>query len=307
MNEPDSQKRGQRLVKLIWAANGLLVLLIILGLFLWPAARSPDAEAGKNAEQVIAAQDTASEPNEAPKQPDAPLTPVDEQKLEKPGAALVMVVVGLGNNKNEADWLKKVDYPLALSLVPMRSGSAGLAAMAKKRGWVTMAHIPMEPLDSNEIDHQACLISDMKRDELRTELNKMLNSLPEVYGVSNHQGAKLTARPKIMEAFSEICAEKQLFILDNKNSGSSYLYKKGLAAGVPVARRDIYLDGDGTRGDEASLKAQLNYAHKMALREERPVVVVAHAYEATLKFLPQAAETIDLTLTPIISISDLFI
>ncbi len=304
MNEPDSQKRGRWLVRAIWAANLLLVLLIVLGLFLWnPAERQVKTAATEPKAERQAETLPATAPEETVPEPVA----VKEKENEKPGAALVLVVVGLGSNKNEVEWLKNVDYPLALGLVPMRPYTAGLGAMAQKRGWITMAHIPMEPLDSNDIDHPACLISDMKRDELRTELDKMLTSLPPVYGVSNHQGAKLTARPKIMEAFAEVCAEKQLFILDNKNSGSSYLFKKGQSAGVPVARRDIYLDGDGTKGDISSLKAQLDYAHNMALREGRPVVVVAHARAETLKFLPLVTKTIDLTLTPIISISDLFV
>ena len=172
MSELDSQKRGKLLVRFIWGGNLLLCLLIAIGIYWWkpdtgPREKPKPAEEASQAqrEEVLKAQN-----EELPQANDSLPMVAKEKSGEKIGPALVLVVVGLGSHKNEAEWLKKVDYPLALSLVPMRPYSVSLGAMAQKRGWVTMAHIPMEPLDSNDIDHQACLISDMRRDELRDEL-----------------------------------------------------------------------------------------------------------------------------------------
>lgn len=285
------ERRSKLFVRSIWLFNLFLVAMIW---WWWP--QDPGTGPKVAVEQMASAEDVEMA---------GPVAPLLAVEKESP-VGLVLLVVGLGPDKQALNSLRKIDLPLILGVVPQEPYSRDYCDLAKEQGWPAIAHIPMEPSDPEQIDHPSCLTSDRSREEVAAELEKMISSLTWIYGLSNHQGAKLTENGRLMEEVARFAKKHDYFIVDNKNGGSSQLYKKAQAAEVPVLRRDIYLDGDGTPGTEASVKSQLLYAQELALREERPIVMVAHARPATLSVLKQIPQILDLNKTPILELAEIF-
>jgi polysaccharide deacetylase 2 family uncharacterized protein YibQ len=93
-----------------------------------------------------------------------------------------------------------------------------------------------------------------------------------------------------MEATIGVLAESGLYYLDSRTSAESVGYEVARGAGVPTARRDLFLDEVDERGAiEAALEALVARA-----RERGAAIGIAHPRRATLAVLeerlPELAE-----------------
>ncbi|MBI3999217.1 MAG: divergent polysaccharide deacetylase family protein [Candidatus Omnitrophica bacterium] len=202
------------------------------------ANTAPDANFSTPTSQPVTPQPYGEE-KETPLQRLFQPRPVVE-KPHKP--KIVFVIDDLGYNKRYADLLFSINRPLTVSILPQLPYSKYFAEEAKKRGFETLLHLPLEPESTGEDPGPGLIKVDMKAREVQTILENDLASVPGVVGVNNHMGSSATRDRGLMYLILKELNRKQLFFLDSMTHSKSAGHRVAYALGMPVLKRDIFLD-----------------------------------------------------------------
>lgn len=180
--------------------------------------------------------------------------------------------------------------PVGCAMLPDTPQAARLAALAHAAGKEVLLHLPMQSLD--DLEPPADMLNmDTTRLELAASLSAHLSEIPHVTGINNHRGSLLTRHPGHMEwLMQEIGGRQDLFFVDSYTTAASVALGLAREAGVPAARRDVFLDPDR---DPATLRRQFERLVSLA-RRHGAALAIGHPYPATLEFLetelPRLAE-----------------
>jgi polysaccharide deacetylase 2 family uncharacterized protein YibQ len=139
----------------------------------------------------------------------------------------------------------------------------------------------MEALDAAAKPGPNPLRPGMPRERMESIFRQNLARVPHAGGLSNHMGSRFTSQPEDVRLLCEIMADSGLFVLDSVTHPASVLYDEAHAAGMPAARRDVFLDAKP--GKTAAL-AQLREATRLVLRGKQ-VVAIGHPHADTLAAL----------------------
>jgi len=199
-----------------------------------------------------------------------------------PGPRLAIVVDDLGYDPvRDAEWLAFPDK-ITVSVLPHGPSSRSFAASAGTHGFGVILHVPMEPEgDAADRTEPYLLRRGMPPGEVADRFARMAADVPQANGASNHMGSAFTSDTAAMAAFAQALKAKGFFFLDSVTSAGTVGSSAMEQAGVPVIRRDVFLDDDG-RPDE--MRRQWNAALAMA-KERGQAVVLCHARRETRKLL----------------------
>jgi len=183
---------------------------------------------------------------------------------------------------------------LTLSVLPhMRYGTA-IARDARAAGKGVMLHLPMEPLSGIEPGPGHITVA-MDDAAIAGQVRADLDDVPLATGVNNHEGSRATADDRVMRAVARVLAERHVFFIDSRTNGASIAERDTLAAGVPSAGRDVFLDDVDELG---AVEAQLRAAAALA-RRHGSAIAIGHPRAQTLlavrALLPELAQE-DVTL-----------
>lgn len=194
---------------------------------------------------------------------------------------LAIVVDDFGYDPSrDAEWLSFPEK-ITVAVIPFGPSSRRIAESAKNRGFGVIIHAPMEPEGEAPDRTEAFrLRRGMDAQEIAALLSRMAADIPQATGVSNHMGSAFTSDLEAMDLFAQALKSKGLFLLDSVTSPRSVAAEAARRAGVPVLRRDVFLDAEGG-GD---LKAQLQKAVAAAV-ERGGAVAICHARPETLRTL----------------------
>jgi polysaccharide deacetylase 2 family uncharacterized protein YibQ len=207
--------------------------------------------------------------------------------IAKPGGTssqtpVAIVIDDLGNNLDDARALVEVPQPVTFSILPFQAFSSQVLALAKSKGKPVMLHMPMEPEDFPKTDPGAgALLCTMTPEEIKTGLDKALDSLPGVTGVNNHMGSSFTSRDGLMRpALSEI-EKRGLFFLDSRTTKFDVGFQLGQEMGMRTCTRELFLD---------NLKDQDAIWNKMielclAAKNGGSGIAIGHPYPETIEVL----------------------
>ena len=107
---------------------------------------------------------------------------------------VALILDDLGYDKKIAEKFFALNINLTVSILPHSPFQNKIARSASSKGLEIMLHLPMEPVEYPEVNPgPGTLLSSMSPDELISQLEENLNTLPGVKGVNNHMGSKLTA------------------------------------------------------------------------------------------------------------------
>ena len=81
-----------------------------------------------------------------------------------------------------------------------------------------IAHLPLEPSVSDDMDGPAFLTREMTLDEVKTQVRTFLNRVPGAVGADGHLGGGFTQSPRHVGALLEVIAEAGLYFLDQRTS-----------------------------------------------------------------------------------------
>ncbi len=182
---------------------------------------------------------------------------------------------------------KIVKYPekIAVAILPFLKKSRQISRLVHNNGKEVMLHMPMEPKNYMKRKIRLFkndLLSSMTSLQIEKNITKMLNNIDYVKGVNNHQGSGLTENAEKMYVILSMLARENLYFIDSLTSGKSVSYKIGKKIGLPVGKRDIFLDN---KDEYNYIKNQMNKLIKISLNKGYAIGIGHVTRENTVKVL----------------------
>jgi polysaccharide deacetylase 2 family uncharacterized protein YibQ len=204
--------------------------------------------------------------------------------------AVAIVIDDLGYKDEAGKRIVAWDVPVTLAILPYVRNTEDLIVAARARGHGVLLHLPMEP-DGSEDPGPTPLLTSLSPDELRARVEWNFSRLSDFDGVNNHMGSRFTRDPDALRVvFGEI-ARRGLFFLDSFTSPHSVGYALGQEMGLPVLKRDVFLD---TAQTATSVAARLAELEGLA-RANGYAVAIGHPHDVTLdvieSWIPHARAT----------------
>ena len=219
----------------------------------------------------------------------------------KPGKAMIAVIIDdMGVDRRRSAKVADLPGPLTLSYMTYAPHALEQVSAAHAHGHELMMHMPMQPLGSMDPGPDV-LTDQLPPDELRRRLTADLDRFQGYVGVNNHMGSKFTAYAPGMKLVMEALHQRGLLFIDSMTTAKSVGMTEARAAGVPSARRNIFLDDVE---DQAAVAAQLAKAEEQA-KQSGSVIVIGHPHDGTIAalsaWLPGLAKK-GITLVPVTAV-----
>jgi len=141
----------------------------------------------------------------------------------------------------------------------------------------------------------------MNRDQVASALAGMLDAVPHVVGVNNHQGSRATADPALMDTLMPLLRDRGLFFIDSRTTAATVAYDAAERSGVPAASRKVFLDDTVTRD---AILAQLELAARDA-RRDGSAIAIGHPHPATIAALAEGVPRLESSGIRLVFASDL--
>jgi uncharacterized protein len=266
---------------------GLLILVVVViavGYFLkfiFPSTKPSPPPIKK---QVI-----QEEPKKIP-----PYEIYPKEKIEKPKKALpvkprkgmkpkiAIIIDDIGYDRPIVRKFISLKIPITFSILPFSPFQTQIAEMANTNGIELMLHLPMEPDEYPKINPgPGALLTTMTPDQLIDQLNRNIDSLPNIKGVNNHMGSKMTAVSTQMYQIFSVLKKRELFFIDSKTTTGSLCKPSARLLQVPFAERNVFLDHiPETAFIEKQLKLLIQYAYAHG-----EAIGIAHPHQKTYEVL----------------------
>ena len=216
------------------------------------------------------------------------------------GPRLAIVIDDLGYDQSAADSLLALPFPLTASVLPHLPLSTQVAEQAYRRGDQVLLHLPMEPESDAAKREDVELRVGMNAKQVESALEGMLETVPHVAGVNNHEGSRASADPALMEALMPALGERGLFFIDSRTTAATVAYRAAKRSGVRAASRKVFLDDTPTR--EAILE-QLDIAARDAFRDGS-AIAIGHPHPATIAALSRGIPRLEARGIRLVLVSD---
>lgn len=202
---------------------------------------------------------------------------------------LAIVIDDLGNNQKQDQRALNLPGQITASILPLCRYSATEAKAAKTKGWLVIAHLPMQSAEGNALGAGG-LTAQMDKTEIQQQLSQDLDSLPGVNGASNHMGSQLTADRQAMRWVMEgLKTRPSMFFLDSRTSINTVAAVSARLAGIPTLERDVFFDHDRS---PLNIEKQFDRMLQIA-RKNGSAIAIGHPYPETMavleKRIPQLA------------------
>jgi len=193
------------------------------------------------------------------------------------GARLAIIIDDCGQWTETERGFIALPVALTMSVLPyMRYGSQ-IARDADAAGKGVMMHLPMEPLSGIDPGPGRITVA-MGDDAIAKQVNDDLAAVPLAAGVNNHEGSRATADDRVMRDVAAVLAQHHVFFVDSRTSAATVAERVTSAAGVPTARRDVFLDDVA---EVAATEAQLRRAAALA-KAHGSAIAIGHPRPTTL-------------------------
>lgn len=195
---------------------------------------------------------------------------------------IAIVLDDWGYNLNNQPLIEGIKVPLTASVLPALSFSRKAAELLHNHGWEIILHLPMEPQEKYRLEKNTIMVG-MDEAGIRGILDKDLESVPHVTGVSNHMGSRATSDARTMQAVFGELKKKHLYFLDSFVSGQSVCSGLARKMGLAFAQRDVFLDNQEETG---YIRAQI-YKLKLKARAKGSAIGIGHDRKITLEVLKE--------------------
>jgi polysaccharide deacetylase 2 family uncharacterized protein YibQ len=208
------------------------------------------------------------------------------ESIKQPTIAII--IDDMGNQYQNGLDLVLLPYPLTLAFLPSRPHTKALSSLAQQYNKEIMLHSPMENQQGLALGIGG-LVETMSEYEIKNILSKSFNALPNMIGVNNHMGSKLTTKPKIMKWVMEEVRQHPFYFVDSRTSSDSIAAQTAEAFDIPNLSRDVFLDHHQTRD---FVQNQFLKLIKIA-RIKGTAIAIAHPHKVTVDYLSWALPKLD--------------
>ena len=199
------------------------------------------------------------------------------------GPKLAILMDDLGNDKEAAEAVFALHYPLTISVLPYHAHSTEIAKEAQSRGLEVMLHLPMRAV-ANETPEAHQLEPGMSGNVVARELNGMLESVPGASGVNNHEGSLATTDAKLMAELMPLLKQRDLFFVDSRTTAATVAFDAAERAGVRGGFRNVPFLDDVP--DAGAIRKQIELALRGA-KEKGAAIAIGHPHAETLRALKE--------------------
>lgn len=261
---------------------GVLARLLITPEKSVPPAEAPVSKAPPAKKQISKVPKFEIYPKKDIPPEEKPIKPVSPEKKRLPQVAII--IDDLGYDKKIARDLIKLSPRLTLSILPHSPFQNRIVKLSKKNGIETMLHLPMEPLEYPNVDPgPGTLLTTMTPDELIQQLKKNLNAVPNVKGVNNHMGSRMTAESSQLYQIFSVLKKKNLYFVDSRTTAKTLCKPSARLFQIPFAQRDVFLDH---QQEARFIRRQIKELIRIA-RHNGYAVGIGHPHEITYSVLRQ--------------------
>ena len=204
-------------------------------------------------------------------------------------AKLAIIIDDLGNDRSAGNAVVSLRFPVTVSVLPNLPYSADIAEEAYRRGDQVLLHLPMEAQSASAQQESSELRVGMNAKQVRGALFSMLDTVPHVAGVNNHEGSRATSDPALMNELMPALHERGLFFIDSRTSASTVAYDAAQHSGVASASRKVFLDDKVERD---AILQQIDLALRDAVRDGS-AIAIGHPHSETIAALAQSAPSFE--------------
>jgi polysaccharide deacetylase 2 family uncharacterized protein YibQ len=195
---------------------------------------------------------------------------------------IAVILDDWGYNRTHCKYLSSFEAPVTAAIMPNLIFSGEVLQCVRAAGQEAMLHLPIEPYVFREKYPRGYMMTtEMSQREVSKLLKKILDDLPGIVGVNNHEGSRGTEDVPLMTTLMTDLKRRGLFFVDSVTTGRSVCPKVAADIGIPFSKRDIFLDN---RSDRASIERQFALAAKIA-SEKGSVLILGHDRALTLQIL----------------------
>lgn len=169
---------------------------------------------------------------------------------------------------------------ITLSVLPHTPHGKELADLASARGHEIMLHLPMESVSGQTLE-PGTIYSSMSDQQITQTLETAIAQYPQIIGVNNHMGSKLTQMEKPLAAIMRVLKKHNLYFVDSRTSSASQALNVAQQNGVTAYRRHVFLDNEI---DQAAIQRQLNKVLRLATKKQT-VIAIGHPHPETIAVL----------------------
>jgi polysaccharide deacetylase 2 family uncharacterized protein YibQ len=214
---------------------------------------------------------------------------------------LAIIIDDLGNDRAAGDAVISLPFPLTVSVLPKLPYSTELSEEAYRRGDQVLLHLPMQAQSAVVPQEQAELRVGMSAEQVRSTLSGMLETVPHVVGVNNHEGSLATSDPTLMAELMPALRDRGLFFIDSRTTAATVAYDAAERAGIAAASRKVFLDDTAQRD---AIRAQLETAASDAERNGS-AIAIGHPHPETIAALAETVPALEARGIRIVFASDL--
>jgi polysaccharide deacetylase 2 family uncharacterized protein YibQ len=214
------------------------------------------------------------------------------------GPAIAIVIDDLGNDVVAARRAIALPKAVTLSFLPYPDATQMLAREAIRAGHEILVHVPMEP-EGNEDAGPMALRVGLPNDEIMRRLDWAFARVPGFSGINNHMGSRFTADRKALVPVMQALAARHVFFLDSRTTAKSQIVDLAQSLGVPTARRDVFLDDQGT-----SVQDELRLTEVRA-KEQGAAIAIGHPHAETLSALEKWTSSVSLRRVVLVPVSEI--
>ncbi len=197
---------------------------------------------------------------------------------------VAIIIDDMGYDKKIARQFSRLNGSITFSILPHSPFQKTIARLARKNGLSTMLHLPMEPFEYPNIDPgPGTLLTTMTPDQLIRQLEENLASVPNIKGVNNHMGSKMTAESSQMYQIFSVLKSRNLFFIDSRTSDKSLCKPSARLFQIPFAQRDVFLDHSQ---DPNFIRKQIKELIRIAQRNGQ-AVGIGHPHTITYEILKE--------------------
>jgi uncharacterized protein len=206
-----------------------------------------------------------------------PLLPVDTPRIS-------LIIDDLGNQWHEGRAIIQLPGEVTVSIMPYTPFAVRLAHLAHREHKEIMLHLPMESVDERFLG-KGGLNEKMDLAQFDHSLYQSLDAVPDISGVNNHMGSRLTQDATRMSwLMAGLMHHGELYFVDSRTTRLSKANAVAREYGLEHARRDVFLDDVRTQPEISK-----QWKHLLALAGRRgSAIAIGHPYPETIKFLQQA-------------------
>jgi hypothetical protein len=124
----------------------------------------------------------------------------------------------------------------------------------------------------------------MSAADVDTLVDKLLQAVPDVSGVNNHQGSQSTADAVLMAELMPVLRKHNLFYVDSRTTAATVAYDTAQRLGVRSGFRNVPFLDDVAEVD--AVRKQLRLALRDAIKKN-DAIAIGHPHPATLQALRQ--------------------